>query len=84
MVPPFLVSGALTVNLDEFAAKHEPRTHSWADDLPADVQESIITTDCSVRVVVMWLKSQGYENATTGKVDVWRRGKRIEREQQSR
>jgi hypothetical protein len=84
MVPPLLVLGALTVNLDEFAAKHEPRTHSWADDLPADVQESIIVTDCSVRVVVMWLKSQGYENATPGKVDVWRRGKRIEREQQSR
>lgn len=82
MVPPFLVSGALTVNLDEFAAQHQRQTHSWCDDLPADVQESIITTDCSVRVVVMWLRSQGYENATTGKVDLWRRGKRIEREQQ--
>jgi hypothetical protein len=84
MVPPFLVFGALTMNLDEFAAQHQPTTHSWCDDLPAEVQESIITTDCSVRVVVMWLKSQGYENASTGKVDLWRRGKRIEREQQSR
>ena len=69
------------MNLDEFAAQHQRQTYSWCDDLPAEVQESIITTDCSVRTVVMWLKSQGYENATTAKVDVWRRGKRIEREQ---
>jgi ABC-type phosphate/phosphonate transport system substrate-binding protein len=67
-----------TPDLAAFAESHEARSgpRSWVETLPDDVKEQIRTTIGSVssRVVVRWLQSIGYPQATLSKVEHWRRG----------
>ena len=68
------------LSLEEFAAQlASERERSWADSLPPEVQEQIITTTQSVRTTVAWLHRLGYDEATDSKLDHWRRKKRAER-----
>lgn len=67
--------------LAEFAAElKNARKSCWADTLPADVQEQLLSTDCSTAVAVAWLKSLGFHEATSSKVDNWRRNRRGDRQ----
>jgi hypothetical protein len=64
-------------DLATFAAAHKRHHKCWADSLPDDVKAEIVANhDVSVVVVVRWLQSLGWTEATTGKIDVWRRRQR--------
>lgn len=64
-------------DLATFAASHKRVHKCWADGLPDDVKAEINAhQDVSVVTVVAWLHSIGYPDASTGKIDVWRRRQR--------
>ena len=65
--------------LEDFANDSKRPSLMWCDRLPVDIQEQIVTTDCTARVAARWLLGLGYEDVTDQKVDVWRRKKRLER-----
>ncbi|NBW09923.1 MAG: hypothetical protein EBR82_18045 [Caulobacteraceae bacterium] len=72
-----------TPSLAEFAdSVIDSRKKRWADTLPAEVQQQLLDIDCSTAVAVAWLKSLGHTDATTSKVDTWRRARRDERRRQ--
>jgi hypothetical protein len=65
------------LDLAEFAKGHKRHHRCWADGLPDDVKAEIVANlDVSVVVVVKWLHELGYPEASTGKIDVWRRRQR--------
>lgn len=69
-----------TPSLAEFAKANRLRSPSWCDKLPADVQEQLIATECSVATAVAWLTSIGHgEGCTPQKVQNWRYKMRHER-----
>jgi hypothetical protein len=55
------------------------RATSWADALPEEIQRQVVEAEVSVRTVVAWLHSIGYEEATDSRIDNWRRKRRAER-----
>jgi hypothetical protein len=65
--------------LAEFAKDNVRRVASWGDGLPEDVKAQVVEIDCSTATCVAWLKSIGYAEATTSKVDGWRRRERERR-----
>jgi hypothetical protein len=64
-------------DLAEFARTFEARSgpKAWCETLPDDVKEQIRSTmgTVSSRLVVRWLQSIGYPEATLSKVEHWRR-----------
>jgi hypothetical protein len=60
--------GSLT--LTEFAQTHAAgRTHRrWVDQLPDELVTQIVGSETPPSVVIAWLESLGYENATPAKV----------------
>ena len=71
------MSGDKRPALGDFAKAHKRHHKCWADGLPDDVKAEIVANhDVSVVVVVKWLQSIGYPDASTGKIDVWRRRQR--------
>jgi hypothetical protein len=68
-------------SLEDFASElSAKRVLGYADTLPKDVQDQILASKASARVVVKWLHSLGYEDATYSKIDHWRRQERNARQ----
>ena len=64
-------------SLDDYAAKHGGRkSKSWCDDLPDDLKVQIVASNASSSVIVRWLQSLGFHEASYGKIDGWRRSQR--------
>lgn len=57
----------------------------WVETLPVEIQEQIRDADASAARIVAWLHDIGYTEATSNKVDRWRREERakLKREQRS-
>lgn len=63
-------------SLAAFAATRPNRSRSYLDTLPADVQAAIVDSHLegiSAALVAEWLRLEGYDKATPGMVDRWRR-----------
>ena len=66
--------------LAEFAGAYGGRrTVKWCDSLPDEVKQEMLESDASTQIVVKWLQALGYDEASYGKVDGWRRGQRERR-----
>ena len=65
-------------SLGEFARENGRRkAKSWCDDLPDDVKAQIVASDgIPTSVIVRWLHSLSYLDASYGKIDNWRRAQR--------
>lgn len=64
-----------TPSLSSFVAENlQSRSRRWCDDLPDDIKEQIQSApEVSSRLIVEWLVSIGYTEATYAKVDGFRR-----------
>ena len=67
------------MDLSAFAAANPggQRKGSYLDTLPADVRAQVADsfhTNISAATVARWLQARGYDKASPGMVDRWRRG----------
>jgi hypothetical protein len=57
------------MKLDEFVESEDNRRERWADTLPQEIQDQILTSSTGPAQITRWLINIGYTDATQRKID---------------